>query len=176
MAGNLLSQITGAGLDKMGRPGVVAIQSLLTGESTGEWHITVGNPSNPIIMIGNLKLEGTDIELYGPLGVDDFPTKLKVTCKLSPARPRDRTEIMGMFSRNTRTYLTSPPQATKYSGNLKSGGQNGGRMPKGQDKQDFGRQVNFKNIDKGMVSERFPNHKREGGSDNVVTESAKGIG
>lgn len=119
---NLLGNVLGGALDGMGRPGIVALNALLTGEDTGEWHVTVGNPTNPIMMVGNLILDDTEVEFDGPLGADDFPTKLLVTCTLKPARPRDRTDIMAMFSRNGRTYLTEPPQATEYTGNVVRGG------------------------------------------------------
>jgi hypothetical protein len=108
IGGNILSQIAGGALDKLGRRAPQVINSILTGESTVEWHLTVGNPANPIIAIGNLALMSTAIEFYGPLGADDFPTKLKVVCSLEPARPRDSTDIISMFSRNNRTYLTYP--------------------------------------------------------------------
>lgn len=120
---NLLGNVLGNALDGMGRPGIVGLNSLLTGEDTGEWHVTVGNPTNPIIMVGNLVLDDTELELYGPLGADDFPTKIKVVCTLKPARPRDRSDILAMFSRNGRTYLTEPPAAARYAGNLVKGGQ-----------------------------------------------------
>jgi hypothetical protein len=170
LGGNLMSQIAGGALDKMGRPGIQALNALLSGESTGEWHLTVGNPSNPIISIGNLVLTDTEIEVYGPLGFDDFPSKVKIVCKLAPARPRDRTEILGMFSRNGRTYLTSAPQATKYVGNRKSGGQNGGKTPRGQSKADVMKEADFSNIPKDFVTSRFPNH-----SQSNVNQSAKTI-
>lgn len=120
---NLLGNVLGNALDGMGRPGIVGLNSLLTGEDTGEWHVTVGNPTNPVVMVGNLILDDTELELYGPLGADDFPTKIKVVCTLKPARPRDRSDIIAMFSRNGRTYLTDPPAAARYAGNLVKGGQ-----------------------------------------------------
>ena len=39
-----------------------------------------------------------DFELEGPLGFEDFPTQLKVTVKLKPARPRDKADIESMFN------------------------------------------------------------------------------
>jgi hypothetical protein len=170
MGGNLMSQIAGGALDKMGRPGVQALNALLSGESTGEWHLMVGNPANPIISIGNLVLTETDVEVYGALGFDDFPSKVRVTCKLAPARPRDRTEILGMFSRNGRTYLTSPSQETKYAGNRRNGGQNGGVTPRGQSKSDSLKLGDFSQIPHDFVTSRFPNHSPE-----QVTQSAKTI-
>jgi hypothetical protein len=159
VAGNFMSQLAGGALDKMGRPGIQAVNALLSGESTGEWHITVGNPANPIISIGNLILSKTEVDLNGPLGFDDFPTKVKVTCTLKPARPRDRTEIMAMFSRNGRTYLTAAPQSSKYAGNRPRGGQNGGKTPPGNN-ADTLKQANLETkFPKELLALRFPNHK-----------------
>jgi hypothetical protein len=170
MGGNLMSQIAGGALDKMGRPGVQALNALLSGESTGEWHLMVGNPANPIISIGNLILSETDVEVFGPLGFDDFPSKVRVTCKLAPARPRDRTEILGMFSRNGRTYLTAPVSTTKYAGNKPKGGQNGGKTRKGESKKDNLKQNDFTQIPNTYVTSRFPNHDTH-----FITQSAKTI-
>jgi hypothetical protein len=72
---------------------------------------------NPIIMLGNLCLDKTEVKLHGALGLDDFPTKLEVVCSLKPARPRDLIDIMAMFHRGGRTYLTNPPVGEKYPNN-----------------------------------------------------------
>lgn len=120
LGGNLLAKVVGGALDDMGRPDPSAmngIQSLLSGADTGEWHVTVGNPMNPIIMLGNLCLDKTEVKLHGALGLDDFPTKLDVVCSLKPARPRDLIDIMAMFHRGGRTYLTNPPVGEKYPNN-----------------------------------------------------------
>ena len=178
MAGNLLSQIAGGALDKMGRPGVQAINSLLSGESTGVWHVTVGNPANPIISIGNMILEKTEVDLHGPLGFDDFPTKVKVVCTLKPARPRDRTDIMAMFSRNDRMYLTTPPQSLKtYTGQQAKGGNTGSPQASGgtneKKNKDLLNPENFELVPLGLVAQRFPNHINT--KNPVITESAIGI-
>ena len=177
VGGGLMDNIIGGGLDKMGRPGVQALQALLSGEDTGEWHVTVGNPANPIIAMGNLILTKTEISLDGALGPDDFPTKLTVTCSLKPARARDRTDIMSMFHRNGRTYLTSAPSAKRYAGNLKKGGQNGGKIPKG----DKAAAINESKLEsfQGMdASIRFPNHQGNDGdrnNDYIIDTTAQGI-
>jgi hypothetical protein len=187
IGGNLLSQVAGAGLDKMGRGGVQAINSLLTGENTGEWHVTVGNPANPIISLGNMVLTKTDVEFFGPLGADDFPTKLKVICTLQPARPRDRLDIISMFSRNNRTYLTIPPQSAspKYKGVKQKVGKGPatktGNVPSKSSKKNKSNQnkQNFVESDYDIVTspvlkDRFPNHI--GGVSTVIQEAALNIG
>lgn len=83
----------------LGRPQVYAFHALLTGEPVGLWHVTIGNPRNPILSMGNLIIESTDYQFYGPLGIDDFPSGLKVIVNLKHAKPRDATEIANMFTK-----------------------------------------------------------------------------
>ena len=55
---------------------MLSIRALLTGEPVGEWHLMVGNPFNPMLMIGNLILDSANLKIEDEmLGVDDFPTK-----------------------------------------------------------------------------------------------------
>jgi len=85
----------------------VAIQ---TGAPTGEWHLVVGNPMNPIAMIGNVICEGVDIQFSEVLGPDDFPTELVATFTLRHGRNRERGEIESMFNRGDgRLYQSTIP-------------------------------------------------------------------
>ena len=104
----IMDNIIGGGLMKMfnSPQGGETIKAFLTGDPTGQWHITVGNPMNPIMVCGNLCLQDSKFEFDGPLGYEGFPTKLKVTLKLAPGRPRDKSEIEGMFNQGRgRMYL-----------------------------------------------------------------------
>ena len=83
----------------LGRPTLYAWQSILSGDDVGLWHVTIGNPRNPILSIGNLILTNATMQHSGPLGLDDFPTELKVIVTLKHARPRDVTEIGRMYTR-----------------------------------------------------------------------------
>lgn len=85
--------------NKLGRPNLYAFNSLLTGDDTGLWHVTIGNPRNPIISMGNLIVTNTTVQHFGPLGADDFPTGIKVTVTLKHARPRDMMDIQKMYTR-----------------------------------------------------------------------------
>jgi len=91
----------------LGRPAMYAMNSLLDGSDVGLWHLTVGNPKNPIAVMGNLILTDATIQHSGPLGIDDFPTDLKVTVKLKPARSRDATEISRMYTRGESAIYIS---------------------------------------------------------------------
>lgn len=97
LAKGIFSALLGAGLNALGRPQKNAVNSLLSPAPVGFWHLTVGNPWNPIMSIGNLILDGATVEQYGPLGLDDFPTGIRVTCKLKHGKSRDSTQIEHMF-------------------------------------------------------------------------------
>jgi hypothetical protein len=79
---------------------------MLSGYPTGEWHLTVGNPLNPIAMMGNLVCKNVKINFNDELGPDDFPTEMKVQITLEPGRQRHRGDWESMFNRgNGRLYL-----------------------------------------------------------------------
>ncbi len=183
LAGNMISNMIGGALDNSpgggGGAGAQAVNSLLTGEDTGEWHIMVGNPARPIMSIGNLILEKSEYYLHGPLSTDDFPTRLTVTCTLKPARMRDRSDMMAMFHRGGRTYVTLSPSDTDNGSYGNKGKAKKGKMKKSryskssaQAKQahavspeDVGDVVN-------VLAERFPNHKNIPG---ILQSAAQGI-
>ena len=137
-------------------PYLQGMRAILTGEPVGEWHVTIGNPLNPIAMIGNLICEGIDVEFNEELGPDDFPTEMKITVKLKHAMARDRDAIESVFNRGmgriytlsddflgSADYQTSVDQATQdklqtgYAPNRRMGimyheGMDSGYMPKGE--------------------------------------------
>jgi hypothetical protein len=85
-------------------------QLVLTGAPVGEWHLVVGNPCNPIAMIGNLICLDLSIEFGENLGPDDFPTELTATIQLQHATERERGQIESMFNRGGgRLYQSSAP-------------------------------------------------------------------
>lgn len=105
-----LNNIVGGQLMKLFNTpqGGQAVNALLTGDATGQWHLTVGNPLNPIAVIGNLACEKTDISFSGDMGIQDFPEKMTVTISLKPARPRDKGEIESMFNTGRGRFYVQP--------------------------------------------------------------------
>ena len=106
----LLNNLIGGSLMKMFNTpqGAQAVNALLTGDPTGQWHVTIGNPLNPIAVIGNLACETTEVVFEGPLGIQDFPEKMTVTITLKPARPRDKAEIESMFNSGRGRFYVKP--------------------------------------------------------------------
>jgi hypothetical protein len=79
---------------------------MLSGYPTGDWHLTIGNPLNPIAMMGNLVCKNVKIGFNDELGPDDFPTEMNVQITLEPGRQRHRGDWESMFNRgNGRLYL-----------------------------------------------------------------------
>lgn len=119
--------IAGA-LNTLGRPAKFFGNSLLSEQPVGLWHLTIGNPHNPILSVGNLILKRTTVEHYGPLGLDDFPTGIRITCELERGKPRDLREIEKMYMKgNDRIYAGMGPKvfdmykaAEEYKGDKKT--------------------------------------------------------
>lgn len=97
VANSFGGMILGGLLNSFGRPQKHAINSLLSPAPVGLWHVTIGNPFHPIMSIGNMILTNTTITHTGPLGLDDFPTGLKVVCELKRAKSRDKRDIEKLY-------------------------------------------------------------------------------
>jgi hypothetical protein len=93
---NMLGNLLGGNIGVVGQ-GVVP-KALLSGEDTGFWHVTVGNPLNPIAVMGNMCIDNTDIEFGDALGYDDFPSSIKFTVHMKHGKPRDNGAIESMFN------------------------------------------------------------------------------
>lgn len=91
-----------------GRGQTQGIHSLLTGAPVGEWHLTVGNPMNPMMMIGNLICSKIKIDFNDELGPDDFPTEVKFTVTLEHGMPRDKSGIESMFNKGQGRLYALP--------------------------------------------------------------------
>lgn len=106
----LLNNLIGGSLMEMFNTpqGGQAAAALLSGDPTGQWHLTVGNPLNPIMVCGNLALQDTEITFEGATALQDFPEKMTVTIKLKPARPRDKAEIESMFNSGRGRFYLQP--------------------------------------------------------------------
>ena len=114
-------------------PWLEGARAILTGEAVGDWHLTIGNPLNPIAMIGNLIVDNCEYEFSEELGPDDFPVSFKATVHLKHGMGRDRDGVMSMFNRGYgRTYslpdsfISSADRGTKVDNytNYKDNGKN----------------------------------------------------
>lgn len=96
----------------------LSFRSVLDGRAIGEWHITIGNPMNPIANIGNLIVKSVDFKLGEVLGVDDFPTEMEFTVTLEHGRPRAKQDIESIFNMGNGAMSfneLSPPSSARNS-------------------------------------------------------------
>ena len=110
-------------------PYITGQRALLTGEPVGDWHLTIGNPLNPIAMIGNLIVKDVKFTWSNELGPDDFPIGFTATITLDHGLGRDRDAIESMFNRGFgRIYTLSKSFRSSADGETKvddyTGGQN----------------------------------------------------
>ena len=83
-------------------------KALLTGEPVGDWHLTIGNPLNPIAVIGNLVCDGLEIKWSNELGPDDFPIGFDAIVSLKHGLGRDRDAVESMFNRGYGRIYSLP--------------------------------------------------------------------
>ena len=101
--------IGGALMDLFNSPQAPAVaNALLTGDATGQWHLTVGNPLNPMMVMGNLCCTGTKVSFKGGNSVQDFPEEMEVEITLKPGRPRDKADIESMFNAGRGRFYIKP--------------------------------------------------------------------
>ena len=89
-------------------PTIRGLRALLIGNPVGEWHLTIGNPLNPIAVIGNLVCSNMQFKFSDDLGPDDFPMELECTFTLEHGMARDKDAISSMFNRGAGKIYNLP--------------------------------------------------------------------
>lgn len=117
---NLGAGLKGVIKNQLGRPAVYAFDSLLTNDAVGLWHVTIGNPLNPIAVMGNLIIDNAEISHSGPLGLDDFPTEITVTIALKHGMPRDSVDIQRMYTQGRNAIYSKIGNTNNYNINKES--------------------------------------------------------
>jgi hypothetical protein len=96
-------------------PKILSVKSALSDRPVGEWHIVVGNPMQPIFVMGDLICVKTSAEFDEEIGPEDFPTGITFSVTLQQAKPRDKTAIERMLNQGigslTATRLNPPSSA-----------------------------------------------------------------
>ena len=115
-------------------PYITNQRALLSGDPVGDWHLTIGNPLNPIATIGNLICDNVDIKFSDELGPDDFPIGFEAVVSLKHGLGRDRDAIESMFNRGYgRIYALSEEFKTSADYETKVDENTGGADSRGVD-------------------------------------------
>lgn len=114
--GNMLGSMINNNLGKLGF--TQPANALLDDQPTGYWHVVIGNPLNPIVMMGNMVCSNVEMSMGSGLGYDDFPVEVSFNCKLEHARPRDASDIESMFNAGQGRYTRLPYMAEVNSADI----------------------------------------------------------
>lgn len=155
----------GGKLNQLGRPDKAYAAALLTSEPTGLWHVTIGNPFHPIMSMGNMVLKNTTIEHYGPLGLDDFPTGLKVTCELERGKPRDQRDIERIYMGGQERIFYSMNDKVKDMYDSATPYKNKMAAIQGKEKSEFGAKFDEYAAEAYAVAEKYAKDLKAWGND-----------
>jgi hypothetical protein len=109
----------------------MSMPPLLSGEPIGEWHMTIGNPFNPTLMVGNLICDNLEVKFNNELSIEGFPTEVEFIISLKHGRPRDAGDIQAMFNRgNSRIYHYRDNTINESSSSRNSKIDNSGELAK----------------------------------------------
>lgn len=96
-------------------------RSLLEGRPIGEWHLTVGNPLDPMAVMGNLICTSCAMSFSDELGADDFPKEIIFKVDLKHGRPRAKQDLESIFNLGggplSFSQLNQPSSAKQTFGN-----------------------------------------------------------
>lgn len=104
--GNMIGSLINGNLGKLGA--TPPANALLNGEPTGYWHVTIGNPLNPVAMMGNMICNQIELVMGEGLGYDDFPVNVSFNCQLMHGKPRDAGDIESIFNAGKGRVYQSP--------------------------------------------------------------------
>lgn len=109
---NMIGSLINGNLGQLGAGQPAA--ALLSGDPTGYWHVTIGNPLNPIAMMGNMICKQIEMNMGQGLGYDDFPVNVTFTCQLEHGKPRDAGDIESMFNAGKGRIYQTPYLGDAY--------------------------------------------------------------
>jgi len=92
------AQVFAADTLKAALPDILVAKSTLSDRPVGEWHLVVGNPMNPIMVMGDLLCSKCVMTFDTEIGPEDFPTGVTFKVTLQQGKPRDKVSIERMFN------------------------------------------------------------------------------
>lgn len=143
--------LKGSVMNSLGRPAVYAFDSLLTNDAVGLWHVTIGNPLNPIASMGNLILTNCELSHSGPLGLDDFPTEITVSVTLKHGTPRDSVDIQKMYTQGRNAIYSKIGNSKNFTFGQNSVFTAEGKDAKKKAAEDYAAEINNAILNSGKA-------------------------
>jgi len=100
----------------------LSFRSLLEGRPIGEWHMVIGNPMDPMAVVGNMVCTACEMKFGKELGADDFPKEVTFKVTLKHGKPRAKQDIESIFNLGGGPLSFSRLKPTSTENNTFDGG------------------------------------------------------
>ena len=88
---------------------IFGVLNALTGQASGTYHVTIGNPKRPLLCSGDMIVSEVNIKFGEVLAFNDLPSRITAEFTMTNARPLGLQEIMERFAQGQgRSYKAGP--------------------------------------------------------------------
>ena len=96
---------------------ILGIINALTGEPSGNYHVTIGNPKRPLFCSGDMIVKSVNLKFGETLAFNDLPSRVTAEFTMTNARPIGLQEITARFAQGVgRSYKPGPSSWQEASG------------------------------------------------------------
>jgi hypothetical protein len=112
---SLLSVVSG--IVKKFEVRIFGIINALTGQPSGTYHVTIGNPKRPLFCSGDMIVKEVNIKFGETLAFNDLPSRITAEFTMTNTRPLGLQEIMARFAQGQgRSYKAGPSSWQETAG------------------------------------------------------------
>jgi hypothetical protein len=112
---SLLSVVSG--IVKKFEVRIFGIINALTGQASGTYHVTIGNPKRPLFCSGDMIVKEVKISFGETLAFNDLPSRITAEFTMTNTRPLGLQEIMARFAQGQgRSYKAGPSSWQETAG------------------------------------------------------------
>lgn len=88
---------------------ILGVLNALTGQASGTYHVTIGNPKRPLFCSGDMIVSEVNVTFGEVLAFNDLPSRIKAEFTMTNARPLGLQEITERFAQGVgRSYKPGP--------------------------------------------------------------------
>jgi hypothetical protein len=95
---------------------ILGVLNALTGQASGTYHVTIGNPKRPLFCSGDMIVSEVNIKFGEVLAFNDLPSRITAEFTMTNARALGLQEIMERFAQGQgRSYKAGPSSWVEVS-------------------------------------------------------------